>query len=283
MSDITLENFEIYGGSSNTSHGDHYLSAIDRLTFKNIHFHSGSGSAPLASFRDICGLSISGFTSHLSGNPTSDLNVASSVSNLRLDGGAPVCDGTGPTPTKKPATPTPTSTPIPGDIDGDGDVDVDDYNILLEYFGKSGISIADIDGNGKVDIFDYNILVGNFGLGGGLVATNTPTPPAGATNTPTPGGSITLTAEIHAIPDYGNAPLTNVDLQGDVTGTATGSIYWQFDCTNDGSFEHTTTNNQESYTIKDLCNYLTPGSYTSKVVATRAGITASDTIRSTVE
>lgn len=170
MSDITLENFEIYGGSSNTGHGDHYLSAIDRLTFKNMHFHSGSGSSPLTSFRDICGLSISGFTSHLSGNPTNDLNIASSVSNLRLDGGATTCGGIAPTlaPSNTPvptSSPIPSATPvaIPGDVDGDGDVDIFDYNILVSNFGATGENPADIDGDNDVDIFDYNILIGNFG------------------------------------------------------------------------------------------------------------------------
>lgn len=161
MSDITLENFEIYGGSAETSHGGYYLSAIDRLTFKNIHFHSGSGSSPLAWFRDICGLSISGFTSHLTGDPNQDLSISSSVSNVRFDGGPPVCNGTGPQPTN---TPRPTTPPTitPGDTDADGDVDIFDYNNLVSDFGQAN-SPADFNGSGIVDIFDYNTLVSNFG------------------------------------------------------------------------------------------------------------------------
>ena len=155
--DVTFQNFEIFGGGSSTSHGEASLNTMDRVTLKNINFHEGSGTAPLAWFRDICGLSISGFTSHLTGDPTKDMQIDSSVTNLRLDGGTPNCGGAG-------STPTPTSKPpLTGDLDGDNDVDIFDYNILVTNFGQAGENLADIDGNGDVDVFDYNILLENFG------------------------------------------------------------------------------------------------------------------------
>lgn len=172
--------------------------------------------------------------------------------------------------------PIPTSTPVPlpGDIDGDGDVDIFDYNILIGEFGITGNSDADINGDGRVDIFDYNLLVGNFGS-----SSPSPTSPPVVTNTPTPPTGSSLEVTIHAIPSDGSAPLVGVDLRGTVSGTATGLITWQFDCTNDGNYEHTTSNNQTPYTVQDLCDYLNPGTYTTKVVATRGGLTAQDTFR----
>lgn len=80
-----------------------------------------------------------------------------------------------PTPTRVPTwTPTPTrvlptATQIPtkrSDINRDTKVDIFDYNILLQYFGRTGaagFTPADIDRNGKVDIFDYNLLLQDFG------------------------------------------------------------------------------------------------------------------------
>lgn len=59
----------------------------------------------------------------------------------------------------------PTSTPNPsikpGDLNNDSKVDINDYNILKNNFGGSGM--GDINGNGKVDIFDYNTLISNYG------------------------------------------------------------------------------------------------------------------------
>lgn len=159
--DVTFQDFELYGGGDYLWFGESSINTMDRVTFKNMHFHSGSGSTHLAWFRDICGLSISGFTSYLTGDPNIDLNIQPSVSNVRFDGGSPVCNGTGPPP------PTPISTsppaPTPGDTDADGDVDIFDYNNLISDFGKSN-SPADFNGSGVVDIFDYNTLVSNFGL-----------------------------------------------------------------------------------------------------------------------
>ncbi|MCH7729949.1 hypothetical protein IID21_00300 [Patescibacteria group bacterium] len=163
--DIVFEDFDIFDIGSRNAHGEASLNTMDRVTFKNIRFHSGSGSPPLARFRNICGLSISNITyPHPTiANPQNDLNIEVSVTNVRYDGGAPVCGGALPTSTSTP-TKEPSPMPTGGDLDSDGDVDIFDYNALVENFGASVCgNIADIDGNCKVDIFDYNILVENFG------------------------------------------------------------------------------------------------------------------------
>lgn len=50
-----------------------------------------------------------------------------------------------------------------GDINQDSVVDSQDYDILIQNFGKTGTNQADINSDGRVDIFDYNILVRNYG------------------------------------------------------------------------------------------------------------------------
>lgn len=131
-------------------------------------------------FGDICGFSLFNLTNDQNIN----ISLASNVTNVRYDGGAPLCGGTGPTntPTTKPTstkTPTPTNPPTggptatptltstlsrPGDLDEDGDIDIFDYNVLLENFGSTNCgNVADINMDCSVDIFDYNILIQNFG------------------------------------------------------------------------------------------------------------------------
>ncbi|MFH1582872.1 MAG: hypothetical protein ABIB72_00945, partial [Candidatus Falkowbacteria bacterium] len=56
----------------------------------------------------------------------------------------------------------------------------------------------------------------------------------------------------------------NASLTADVSGTAQGTIHYQFDCTNNGSYEADVTNNTDPYTTS-LCNYPSPGTYTAKV------------------
>ncbi|MFW6154449.1 MAG: lamin tail domain-containing protein [Planctomycetota bacterium] len=53
----------------------------------------------------------------------------------------------------------------PGDIDLDGDVDLDDFVILKQNFGASGVSWTrgDMTGDGDVDLDDFVILKQNFG------------------------------------------------------------------------------------------------------------------------
>ncbi|MCG2696389.1 MAG: hypothetical protein L6257_03060, partial [Candidatus Portnoybacteria bacterium] len=47
----------------------------------------------------------------------------------------------------------------------------------------------------------------------------------------------TLSVNLTAYPSSGTAPLYDVDLDADVSGTATGNIIYQFDCTNNGTWE----------------------------------------------
>jgi hypothetical protein len=54
---------------------------------------------------------------------------------------------------------------FPGDANQSGKVDINDFNILAQNFGKSGMGFTDgdFDGSGKVDILDFNLLALNFG------------------------------------------------------------------------------------------------------------------------
>jgi len=92
----------------------------------------------------------------------------------------------------------------------------------------------------------------------------------------------TLSVALSAIPFSGTAPLSGVDLTATTTGTATGNIGYQFDCTNNGSWEADTTISNTSYTATDLCNYSSAGTYTAKARVTRSGITAENTTTITV-
>jgi len=58
-----------------------------------------------------------------------------------------------------------TNTPLPGDADLDDDVDLDDFIILKNNFGRSGVTQAegDFTGDGNVDLDDFIILKNNFG------------------------------------------------------------------------------------------------------------------------
>ncbi len=93
----------------------------------------------------------------------------------------------------------------------------------------------------------------------------------------------TLTCSLSATPSSGTAPLNDVDLAADVSGTATGNITYKFDCTNDGTWNHTpTAMATDPYTIADLCDYPDSGTYTAKLEATRQGVTCSATTIITV-
>ena len=83
---------------------------------------------------------------------------------------------------------------------------------------------------------------------------------------------------ITATPSSGHAPLNNVDLIANVSGTATGDITYRFDCRNDGSWERTHTTSNTSYTAYDLCNYSSPGNYNVKVRIEREGLIIQGTI-----
>jgi hypothetical protein len=87
----------------------------------------------------------------------------------------------------------------------------------------------------------------------------------------------TVSVTLSANPSSGSAPLNGVDLTASVSGTATGSITYRFDCTNDGTYEFTTTTSTNPYTAVDLCNYSAPGTFTARVRVTRQNVSAENT------
>jgi hypothetical protein len=87
----------------------------------------------------------------------------------------------------------------------------------------------------------------------------------------------TLSASLTVLPASGCAPLNGVDLKANVSGTATGTINYKFDCTNDGTWDleiNGSTNNP--YTATNLCNYALVGNYTAKVKVERGTATPSE-------
>lgn len=69
----------------------------------------------------------------------------------------------------------------------------------------------------------------------------------------------------------------STSLTATVSGTATGSIHYQFDCTNNGGYEVDVLNNNNA-----TCSYQTAGTYTARVHAQRGTATADDTTTITV-
>ncbi len=98
-------------------------------------------------------------------------------------------------------------------------------------------------------------------------------------DTPKPINCGTWDVSLAATPNSGTAPLTST-LRANGTGTATGNILWQFDCTNNGSFEHEKTNTSDPYSYN--CSYPTARIYTARVRSTKQGITVTDTTTITV-
>ncbi len=97
------------------------------------------------------------------------------------------------------------------------------------------------------------------------------------------GSTLTLSIIASASPSSGTAPLNDVDIAGNVSGTATGNIVYKMDCTNNGTWEHTSSSiTTDPYTVANLCDYVSAGTYTVKVQVTRQGIVASDTTTVTV-
>jgi prepilin-type N-terminal cleavage/methylation domain-containing protein len=81
---------------------------------------------------------------------------------------------------------------------------------------------------------------------------------------------VDLSVVLTANPSSGTAPLNGVDLTATVSGSATGTINYKFDCTNDGTWELQVNNsNLNPYTAVDLCNYSTAGTFAAKVRAER--------------
>ncbi|MBU4284693.1 DUF11 domain-containing protein [Patescibacteria group bacterium] len=114
------------------------------------------------------------------------------------------------------------------------------------------------DGTGGTTVFIGDVI--NYG-----VDCSSPPPP-------------TLSCSLSTNPSSGTSPLNDVDLTANVSGTATGNITYSFDCTNNGTWEHvsaaTTIN---PYTIANLCDYASAGTYTVKAKATRQGVSATCT------
>ncbi len=88
----------------------------------------------------------------------------------------------------------------------------------------------------------------------------------------------TLYGDISADPSSGTVPLNNVDLTAVVSGTATGSITYRFDCTSDGAWDKVMTLSQTTYTAVDLCNYSTVGNYTATVKVERGVLSFQGTL-----
>jgi hypothetical protein len=77
---------------------------------------------------------------------------------------------------------------------------------------------------------------------------------------------VDLSVTLSANPSSGATPLNGVDLTATVSGTATGTINYKFDCTSDGTWDYTFNNISDNPKIVvDACNYASAGTYTAKV------------------
>ncbi|OGY25043.1 MAG: hypothetical protein A2Y57_02720 [Candidatus Woykebacteria bacterium RBG_13_40_7b] len=131
--------------------------------------------------------------------------------------------------------------------------------------------------------------------------SSTPEPSSEPTDTPQPGSqlSVRLSGRVLSSDSWsetgvsGDAPLNDVDLQADArlsSGTfGIGTIQYRFDCTDDGTFEHTGNSpnvmgrTHYAYSVADLCDYPVPGTYTVRVrVRDPSNYTATDTLPITV-
>ena len=74
-----------------------------------------------------------------------------------------------------------------------------------------------------------------------------------------------LAVSLGANPASGTVPLNNVSLTATLTGTASGTFRYFFDCTNDGPNELDVTNSTNPFTASSLCSYPTAASYTARV------------------
>ncbi|MDP2637279.1 MAG: hypothetical protein Q8P03_01560, partial [bacterium] len=118
---------------------------------------------------------------------------------------------------------------------------------------------------------------------GGFTASDTALISVGpAPTAPPPPPTPTISVNLTAIPSSGSAPLNDVDLKADVSGTAAGNITYRFDCTNNGPYEAEDTVSATSLTKANLCDYPSPGTYTARVFVTRQGVSAQDTVTITV-
>lgn len=104
-----------------------------------------------------------------------------------------------------------------------------------------------------------------------------PSPSLTPTTTTFPNPTVTpipvVNCSLEANPSSNTAPLNNVDLVGRVTGNATGSIRYRFNCSNsDLTYESDSTTTATSLTKSDLCDYSLSGSYTASLRVDREGV-----------
>lgn len=119
--------------------------------------------------------------------------------------------------------------------------------------------------------YNAKVLVeqGRVSVGGSIqievkprASVPTPTP------TSTPVFQPTLRVSLSANPSVGPSPL-RVSLTATVSGTATGSIFYQIDCNGDG-WDKELTSDATSLTVSDLCTY-PQGNHLARVLVTRGG------------
>ncbi len=106
--------------------------------------------------------------------------------------------------------------------------------------------------------------------------------------TPNPTLSVTLSAATNGSTfsstglTSATAPLNGVDLRATVSGTATGTITYRYDCTNNGSYERTANSSTSPNTQNDVCSYSSLGNYVARIRVSRGGEIAEDTIPITI-
>jgi len=88
-------------------------------------------------------------------------------------------------------------------------------------------------------------------------------------------GDLNVTLNVN--PDDGCADLNDVDLKAEVDDDSNNNDYkYFFDCENDGDWDKTVSDEGDSYTANNLCDYDEPDTYTAKVKVTSNGRTATD-------
>ncbi|MCX6760693.1 MAG: PKD domain-containing protein [Candidatus Nealsonbacteria bacterium] len=87
-----------------------------------------------------------------------------------------------------------------------------------------------------------------------------------------------LSVSLSANPSSGSAPLNNVSLTANVSGsTGSGLIVYRFDCENNNSFDTRYETYNTNYTAYNVCSYAYSGNYTAKVRVERGSYSAENT------
>ena len=92
----------------------------------------------------------------------------------------------------------------------------------------------------------------------------------------------TLFVNLSSTPSLGNVPIT-VSLWAAVTGSASGTINYKFDCTNDGTYDvvilnQSPSSGDASYTATNACTYNISAVYTAKVLVERGSSSNTNTV-----